>query len=158
MTRALLSVAILFGWQALFPPPKPVPPPAATPAATAPAPAPASSVPAPESAAPAAPAAPAPAAEEPPVAAAAAEEVVLENELARVVFSNQGAQLRSFELKEKRADDGTPLELVQRRSTTPYPFALVGADGAAHPLDGALFNDGFTTCLTSFTPPAPLAV
>jgi hypothetical protein len=29
-------------------------------------------------------------------------------------------------------------------------------DGEPRP--GALFNDGFTTCLTSFTPPAPLAV
>ncbi len=137
LIAALLSVAILFGWQALFPPPKPVPPPAPAPVATAPA-----AEPAATPAAPAEKVSPAeiPAADATPVAAAAAEEVVLENDLARVVFSNQGAQLHSFELKEKRAEDGTPLELVQHRSTSPYPFALVGADGAAHALDGALFT------------------
>lgn len=75
----------------------------------------------------------------PPVAGESEEQVVLESDLARAVFSNRGAQLISFTLKQDRSADGKPLELVRPRSTNPYPYGLLGHDLAPLPLDGALF-------------------
>jgi len=140
LVAALLSMAVLFLWQVVFPPPEPpARPVAAAPAATSSA----ASTPA-TSAGTAPPAAsPAVAAEAPPplapTAAAAEERVVLENELLRAEFTNRGAQLLSLGLKSKRDLDGAPLELVQRRGDTPYPFALVDATGPPSALAGALF-------------------
>lgn len=140
---AILSMAVLFLWQVLFPPPEPAPRPVAVPSATEAFPAPAGaapSVPAPvpsgESVAAVAPAV-APAAE--PIAAQAEERVVLENEELRVELSNLGGQLVSLVVKGKTAESGEPLELVQRRPAEPYPFALVDARGASHALNSALF-------------------
>jgi YidC/Oxa1 family membrane protein insertase len=144
LVAALLSMAVLFFWQVAFPPPEP---PRREP------PAPARAEPAPEpvtpraEAAPGAPdAAPGPAGAAPlvaaaaePVAAASEARSVLENDFVRAEFTNRGAQLVSLVLREKRSAKGEPIELVQPRSTTPYPFALVGTDGSPHALDGALF-------------------
>ncbi|GMU64747.1 MAG: hypothetical protein AMXMBFR36_10210 [Acidobacteriota bacterium] len=140
---AILSMAVLFLWQVLFPPPEPAPRPAAVPAAAEPVPPPAGAgaaapVPAPpgETVATEAPAA-APAAE--PIAAEEEERVVLENDELRVELSNRGGQLVSLVVKGKTAESGEPLELVQRRPAGPYPFALVDARGGGHPLNEALF-------------------
>lgn len=136
---AILSMAVLFLWQVIFPPPEPAPRPAAVaPAATEGAPA-AEGVP--EAAPVAAPVpageATAPAAE--PIGAAAEERVVLENEELRVELSNLGGQLVSLVVKGKTAESGEPLELVQKRPAGPFPFALVDGKGGDHPLNRALF-------------------
>jgi len=140
LVAALLSMAVLFLWQVLFPSPepprRPAPPPSAAPAAEAPAAAAAASG---ASLAEVAAGGAAPPATDAPVAGAAEERVVLENELLRAEFSSRGAQLVSLALKSRRDHDGAPLELVQRRGATPYPFALVEASGAPSPLGEALF-------------------
>jgi YidC/Oxa1 family membrane protein insertase len=141
LIAALLSMAVLFFWQIAFPPPEPPvrqPPPgveASAPAATPSSPAPAE----PGAAAAEAEAAAVAPAEREPIAAAAEERVVLENEHLRAELTNRGAQLVSLGLKSKPDLDGSPLELVQRRGETPYPFALLDAAGAAAPVDAALF-------------------
>ncbi len=134
---AALSLAILFGWQLLFPPPEP-PAPVAPPApvrtqgpATA----------APEAASP-------PAAPEPlapglapanPVSAGSETRVVVETEELRAEFTNRGAQLVSYRLKGSAGDGPNGLELVAARREGPYPFALVGPDGSPLALNDALF-------------------
>jgi len=143
LVAALLSLAILFGWQALFPPPKPPAPPAKPPASAA-APASSSAIstggaPAQQEAAPAA-AAPAPTPPAgPPLAGESEQSVVLENDVARAELSSRGAQLHSYVLKREHSEQNGALDLVQRRHDSPYPFALIAADGTAHPYDGALF-------------------
>jgi len=155
LLAALLSMGILFLWQVLFPQPElPRRPPQAAPAAAAPAQQPTeSSRPSAarvepsggastgESAPAAAPGAAAETAAEPAAPLAANEEqtAVLENDLLRAEFSNRGAQLVSLRLKSNHELDGSPLELVQHRAATPYPFALLAAGGEPHPLDAALF-------------------
>jgi YidC/Oxa1 family membrane protein insertase len=141
---AILSMAVLFLWQVIFPPPEPAPRPAAPTAAAgepsaAATPAPAASG-APSTAA-AATGSEVPVAEPPaePIAAAQEERVVLENDELRVELSNRGAQLVSLVVKGKTAESGEPLELVQRRPAGPFPFALVDARGSDHALNGALF-------------------
>jgi len=136
LLAALLSMAVLFAWQELFPPPEPPSPPPA-PAAVAEAasaaetPSGAPDVPATSPPPSGVSAADTPAAAEPDSIAATAEErVVVENGWLRAEFSNRGAQLLSVELLQRVDRDGVPLQLVQPRSATPYPFALVGADGA----------------------------
>ena len=64
---------------------------------------------------------------------------VLENGEVRLEFSNQGAQLRSFQLKEYRAEDGESLELIRARGSDPHPFALVTGSNKSHRLNKALF-------------------
>ncbi len=147
LLAALLSVAVLFVWQYLFPPPEPPRRPEEPSAASADSPAPlaqntplaASSSPASVGAAAAVAAAPVTEPRE-PIAATAEQKVVLENESIRLELTNRGAQLVSLELKDKRLADGSVLELVARRGDSPYPLALVAGDGAAHPLNGALFR------------------
>jgi YidC/Oxa1 family membrane protein insertase len=139
---AILSMAVLFLWQVLFPPPESRPrpavaPPAAVEAAATAAVAPAAAAAAAPAVAEGAPAAPVAAAE--PIGAAAEERVVLENEELRVELSNRGGQLVSLVVKGKTAESGEPLELVQRRPAGPFPFALVDARGADHPLNAELF-------------------
>ena len=64
---------------------------------------------------------------------------VLENELVRVEFSNRGAQLVSFRLKQHRVQGEDSLELVRSRGSDPYPFSLVTAGEKSHRLNKALF-------------------
>lgn len=141
LIAALLSMAVLFFWQVAFPPPEPPVRPPSPPSAAAPEPsAVAASPSAPAAAAEAvAAASAAAAAATEPIAATAEERVVLENDLLRAELSNRGAQLVSLALKNKPDLDGSPLELVQRRGETPYPFALVDGAGAPLTVSGALF-------------------
>ena len=143
---ALLSIAVLFLWQILFPPPPPPQraPPSEPPPSSAPAEPTASTFPAQTGAG--APAtteagAPAEASAAPlePIAASEEKRVVLENDALRAELTNRGAQLVSLLLKDKRLADGSALELVGRRASSPYPLALVAADGTPHALDDALF-------------------
>lgn len=67
------------------------------------------------------------------------EEVVIGTERYRAVFTNRGAQLRSFALLKELDEAGNPLELVRSRGEgDAYPFAIVDPEGV--PLFGdALF-------------------
>jgi len=123
-TRLLLAFVlvgiVLVGWNYIYkPPPPPVTSPANSqvqttqPAAEAPKPAPA--VP------------PAQAVEVPgQVQASEAEEFTIETDLYRVRFSNQGAVVRSWILKDYKDGNGKPLDLVNTRALAkvPAPFAL----------------------------------
>lgn len=158
-----LSLAILFAWQAIFPPPPPVePPPEAV-----------ESVPIdsegvtdrpraiagePRSSLPTSSEAQAAAGDESseamaeeqqaatkPVASLAAEReelVVLDTERYRAELTNRGGQLLSFELKRHRENggDGAAVDLVRRRVDWPYPFALTDLLGEPLALNEALFE------------------
>jgi YidC/Oxa1 family membrane protein insertase len=50
--------------------------------------------------------------------------LVVETDMYRIEFSNQGANVRSWLLKKHRGSDGKPLELVNTASGLDYPFAL----------------------------------
>jgi YidC/Oxa1 family membrane protein insertase len=73
------------------------------------------------------------------VVAAAEQEAVLESERIRAVFSNRGAQLLSFVLKEHSNGSGGGVDLVKRRTEPLYPFAIVDSSGVSDPLNSALF-------------------
>ncbi len=135
----LISLTILLGWQWLMPEPARRPVPAPTPSAaatTAPQPtaSPAATVPGAAAAVTATPSAPAA-----PIAATGEERLVLDTEEFRAVFTNRGAQLVSFQVKEHRDEKGRPLELVRARQQGPWPLGLVDADLRPLPLDDALF-------------------
>jgi YidC/Oxa1 family membrane protein insertase len=142
----VLSLAILLGWQWLMPSParRPPAPTEATPIATgaplgpaepAPSVAPTSPSPAPTS-----PSAQAVSLETgPPMAAATEQQVVIDNPELRAVFTNRGAQLLSFQLKNHRDESGKALELVRSRSDAVWPLGLVGRDLRPLPIDQALF-------------------
>ena len=70
---------------------------------------------------------PAPAQPVTPVAASAAEETVVETSEYIARFSNRGAQLVSFQLKNYKQRDRSLVELVKSRSAgaTDYPFSVV---------------------------------
>lgn len=110
MIAFALSFAILMAWRVFFPPPTEPPPktamPAQTPAATPKPVAPAASAPSTVSKAPAA-----------PVALAVqmgskAEEIVFENDVARITLSTEGAVVKSWVLKKYKDKKGQPLDIV----------------------------------------------
>ena len=93
---------------------------------------------------------------------------VINTDLYKIAFNNQGANVRSWQLKKSLAD-GKPLELVNTAATVedPYPFSLYMADGMAlaKKLNAALyqqtadpdglgvsynFSDGHTTVRKTF--------
>jgi YidC/Oxa1 family membrane protein insertase len=159
LIAAVLSMAVLFVWQMLFPPPEATPPPrpaVSAPAAGASATAPSGGATLPGTAA-AATGAPAsdPAAASaanagvtpaapvlPPVAATEERREVLENDALRAEFSNRGATLVSLRVKGMNGAAGSPggeLELVAPRKEGPLPFALLGPGGESLAANGALF-------------------
>ncbi|HEX6162060.1 MAG TPA: membrane protein insertase YidC [Vicinamibacterales bacterium] len=110
-----LSFLVLFLFQRfVMPPPAPVPAaPAATPNQAAPTPSTsAPGTPAPGTPAPSAPQAPPAPAVAATVSEANAREIVVETTKVRAVFTNQGAKLVHWVLKEYRSDAGQPLDLV----------------------------------------------
>ena len=136
---ALLSLLVLLGWSFLFPAPEPASDPIAAtgPAVVEPV---AGGVVA--GAAPAAAAEPSAAAGEAPrepVSDDAERRVEIDTEHVRAAFTNRGAQLLSFRLKDVQGRDGQPLEMVRDRAEGPYPFALTDVGGAPLPLNDALF-------------------
>ncbi|HSM52474.1 MAG TPA: membrane protein insertase YidC [Thermoanaerobaculia bacterium] len=148
---ALLSLAVLLGWQALFPPPERPGVEAPAPSAAAPAPG-SGSLPAEGGAAapPSAGAATAsPGAAPPaglsaeaiaePIAAEREREYAVETGALTAVFTNRGAELRSLRLKSDLEGLADGIELVQGRDEGPYPFAFATAGGGLSPLAAALF-------------------
>ena len=65
------------------------------------------------------------------VSEAAERTLVLESPEIRAEFTNRGAQLVSFVLKNHPEADGAPVDLVRKRDVGPYLFALTGSDGKA---------------------------
>jgi YidC/Oxa1 family membrane protein insertase len=137
-----LSFLVLFLYQAYFVPPPP--PDSAGNASTQVARNTSPTAPAALSAAASnqAPAAPAPAAtpEAAVVGDTAERDIVVDTQKVRAVFTNRGARLKAWQLKEFRADNGEPLDLVPRTTTT-LPFSLRLDDtNATATLNDALYR------------------
>jgi YidC/Oxa1 family membrane protein insertase len=98
----VLSFLVIYGYQALFPPPTPAPSPKPVPSTAAPA------APSTEAAG----QAPPPVEAAPLVAAAREQEIIVESNAVRAVFTTYGAVLKSWRLKNYRDSTGAPLELV----------------------------------------------
>jgi YidC/Oxa1 family membrane protein insertase len=67
---------------------------------------------------------------------------IVENELYRITFSNQGAQVKSWILKKYKDDDGKPLDLVNQATAAKfgYPLSLFTYDqGLRSRLANALY-------------------
>ena len=136
--RLLIAFAlmglVMFGWSALFPPPRPQPQPpqakkeapaaqpaAATPAASAPAPAAPAAKPGRKTAAPASPAA------VPAVAADKEAAYTVETDLYKVAFTNRGAAVKSWILKKYTDNAGRPIDVISADAAKKigFPFAFV---------------------------------
>jgi YidC/Oxa1 family membrane protein insertase len=142
LLAVILSFLVLYGYQALFPPPPDQPaqqkPAQSSKTATAPnASAPAASNPAPSIQPP--PALPAEAGAPPtPV-----REIAAENAAVRAVFTSRGAVLKSWQLKKYHDDQNRPLEIVAGHAPADaaLPLALATDDGA---LSALLASAAFT--------------
>lgn len=77
--------------------------------------------------------------EEDVVASEVESRSILESDVVRLEFSNRGAQLVSFRLKQHATSGGESLELVRDRGSDPYPFGLVVGGERSHRLNNALF-------------------
>ena len=138
----LLSVVVLYAYQAFLPaPPPPKKPQQAAAASTAtPASAAAEPASAPSSnSAPAALAAP----PEAVVTEATERDVVMENSVVRAVFTNRGGRLKSWQLKKHQDSPGQQVDLVPRSipAAYPLPFSLrVDEQGLTPRLNSALFK------------------
>lgn len=140
-----LSFSILMLWRVAFPPPPE--PPAKSPAA-AQAISPEASKPAAQAAAASPATKPAPA---PPTAAPVvlpvqqgtkAEEIVIENDVARIIFSTEGAVVKSWILKNYKDEKGQPLDIVNAAAAQSlgFPMSLRLSDPeATKKVNSALF-------------------
>jgi YidC/Oxa1 family membrane protein insertase len=136
LLAVVLSFVVLYGYQALFPPPKPAGTPGAgpsVPATTAPATTQAtggqtSPPPTPPSAVPAA----APSTSAPLVAESEERDVKFENGSVEAIFTTRGGALKNWRLKKYRDAAGEPLELIPRTvpAGTVRPFTLSVPDPA----------------------------
>jgi YidC/Oxa1 family membrane protein insertase len=137
----VLSFLVIYGWQALFPPKRPQPAQQLPPqqATSAPSGTAASGA---QQSTPVEAETPARAEAAPLVAAAADQDVVVENSAVRAVFSTRGAVLRSWRLKNYRDGLGEPLELIpQNVPDSVRPFTLdLDDQAAAAALQQALFK------------------
>jgi YidC/Oxa1 family membrane protein insertase len=118
LVATVASVAILMGWQFLFPPPKPVPAPKAPAAAPA--------------TAPAGPAAPAPVGAVAPVEQAPEELVTLRGDGFSVVLTSHGGAMARLELnnpKFQREQDGktVAIDMVHVAKGQPHPLAVAAS-------------------------------
>jgi len=143
MALVLLVLAVLLGYQYFFA--KPTPP--------QPQPAPAQS----QSAPPAAQSAPgqmpsgapsaAPLAAAPQVTASLETDTTVENEVYKIVFTNRGAQVKSWILKKYFNSTGKPLDMVQPQAAARFgfPLSLFTYDsGLTSQLNGALYQTTVT--------------
>jgi YidC/Oxa1 family membrane protein insertase len=89
----------------------------------------------------------------PVVQASAETTTVVENELYRITFSNRGAQVTSWILKQYKDDAGKPLDLVHTQAAAQfgYPLSLYSAD----PSIAAALNQGLFVPSTSGQVTAP---
>jgi len=69
-------------------------------------------------------AAPAAAQAAPPKAAAGKVETVVENDVYRITFTNEGAVVKSWVLKKYKDDQGKPLDLVNQQSAEKFGYPL----------------------------------
>src|SRR5258705_6185281 len=135
LLAVVLSFVVLYGYQALFPPPKPLdkavtstPAPQGSPASAAPG--------TPAAPPPAADAGVAPAAEQvtsaPVVADSAERDITVENPEVRAVFTTRGGTLKSWRLKKYQDVAREPLELVPHAVPpgSPRPFTVSVPDAA----------------------------
>jgi YidC/Oxa1 family membrane protein insertase len=148
----VLSFLVLYGYQAMFPPPpRPVSqtPPAAGPSAPAPS--------NPQQAAPTPSARPAtePPAQPPleaqaPVSAQAEREIVVESPAVHAVFTTRGGALKSWRLRHYLDANGEPLDLVPVKAPAGavHPFTLGASDPA---VDATLRNALFRPSADSVT-------
>jgi YidC/Oxa1 family membrane protein insertase len=122
-----LSVAILVGYNYLFPPPKPMPVTAQAPVQAPVQPKPGTTNPVPATQTPAA-EAPSPVSALPQAAGAPAKDIPIETSLYSAVITTRGGTLKSFKLLDKKYKDaqGRPLEMVPTGEQV-MPFALVPA-------------------------------
>jgi YidC/Oxa1 family membrane protein insertase len=133
----VLCFVVIYGFQALFPPPRPTSKPVAPPTTAA--------SPAPAPAAPADPNEKLPAVEAQPLVSAAEErDIIVEGPAFVAVFTTRGATLKSWRLKQYLDAAGEPLELVPTiNPDTPRPFTLEFEDQATTDvLRRALFKPG----------------
>jgi len=146
LLAVVLSFVVLYGYQALFPPPKPADKPIT--GTSAPQGSPASAATGtPAAAPPPANGAAAPAAEQststPTVADAAERDITFENASVRAVFTTRGGTLKSWRLKKYQDAAHEPLELVPHTVPpgSPRPFTLSVSDAATNAtLAQALFK------------------
>jgi YidC/Oxa1 family membrane protein insertase len=128
LLAVVLSFLVLYGYQAMFPPPKPQPPSGVANPAQATSTAQPGSPQSPDIEKPSAPQPSEPVAPsaQPLVADANEREIVAENAAVRAVFSTRGAVLKSWQLKRYRGAHGGPFELVPDKAPapTPRPFTL----------------------------------
>jgi YidC/Oxa1 family membrane protein insertase len=134
LLAVVLSFVVLYGYQAMFPPPKPQPKATATTGSTAvPAQGASSATPAtPEAQQPAAPAAPATPSAAALVADTEERDITFENESVSAVFTSRGGVLKSWRLKKYQDAAGQPLEIVPHDVPpgTAKPFTLAVEDSA----------------------------
>lgn len=159
LLAVVLSFIVLYGYQAIFPPPKPVPPAAAIPqppVAAQPGPA---GTPPVEAATPvppgAAPAQPAPA---PLVADSAERDIVLENQSVRAIFTTRGGALKSWRLKKYQDGSRQALELIPQDTPAgqPRPFTLAVDDARVSATLAQAFFRPSATSLDISSGPATL--
>ena len=77
-----------------------------------------------------------------PKAAQAETETVVENAVSRIVFTNRGAQVQSWVLKQYKDDKGQPLELVNQEAAKQfgYPLSFFAYDqGLSTKLNNAMY-------------------
>jgi YidC/Oxa1 family membrane protein insertase len=126
LLAVVLSFIVLYGYQALFPPPPAATRPSPVPAAPTPRPDPGPSPTAPEALPPEKPAA------APVIHDARDREIVVENAEVQAVFATRGATLKHWRLKRYLGADGRPLDLVPARvpPASPRPFSVVVGEPA----------------------------
>jgi YidC/Oxa1 family membrane protein insertase len=92
----------------------------------------------------------------PAIQAAAESTTVVENELYRITFSNRGAQVVSWIMKQATDDQGKPLDLVPQHAAQVfgYPLSLYTSDGSTLSIASASRTGGVVTLTVSGTLPA----
>jgi len=132
LIAVILSFIVLYGYQAMFPPPKP---PVRNPAAGSQTTTPSTTTITPEAPAAANPGVPASATTQSPVAVAVVgdereRDIPVENAAVQAVFSTRGGALKSWRLKKYQDAGGQALELVPHTVPpgTPRPFTISVSD------------------------------
>jgi len=141
LLAVVLSFVVLYGYQALFPPPPLPTVPAVEPVPAAPTAAAGGAQEPPLEAEPK----PAPSGAEPVTAAASEQDIVVESEAVRAVFTTRGGALKSWRLKHYTNGSGEPLELVPPMAPpgSIRPFTLDAEDPAVgRTLRTALYRPG----------------
>ena len=83
---------------------------------------------------------------------------MVENDLYRITFTNRGAQVTSWVLKQFKDLEGKPLDLVhaQAAKLAGYPLSLYTNDGSKASIAAVSRNGGVVTLLSSGNLPAEI--